>query len=147
MSCMAPRLQGLLRPRSSEDVHVGSGIQFPSPTGYSRLFGVYDPYGTHSTWYCLFLLGLSSSEMATLGIFHVAPGVEPVILRQSGGVNYRLGYRFCSSGSGGPKRSWTFPRLFGDHSLFPLSLYGDMSLYPLLLGLRSRFFSPLLFSF
>ena len=75
----------LLRPRSGEDVHVGSGIQFPSSTGYSRLFGVHDPYGTHSTWYCLFLLGLSSSKMVTLGISHAAPLVGPVILRQSGG--------------------------------------------------------------
>ena len=75
----------LLRPRSGQDVHVESGIQFPSSTRYSSPFGVHDPYGTHSTWYCPFLLGLSSSEMATLGINHDAPHVGPVILRQSGG--------------------------------------------------------------
>ena len=39
------------------------------------------------------------------------------------------------------------PRLFGDRSLFSLSLRGDLSLSPRLLGFRSRFFSPLLFSF
>ena len=46
-----------------------------------------------------------------------------------------------------PKRSLTLPHLFGDRSLFSLSLRGDLSLSPHLLGLRSRFFSPLLFSF
>ena len=40
-----------------------------------------------------------------------------------------------------------FPRLFGDHSLSPLSLRGDLSLSPCLLGLRSRFLSLMLFSF
>ena len=71
----------LLRPRSGEDVHVGSGIQFPSSATYNRLFGDHDPYGTQSTLYCPFLLGLSSSGMATLGIFHAALRVGPVILR------------------------------------------------------------------
>ena len=71
----------LLRPCIGEDVHVGSGIQFPSSVGYSSLFAVHDSYGTHSTWYCPFLLGMSSSVMDTLGNYHVAPRVEPVILR------------------------------------------------------------------
>ena len=39
------------------------------------------------------------------------------------------------------------PRLFGDHFMFPLSFCGDLPLSPRLLGLCSRFFSPLLFSF
>ena len=39
------------------------------------------------------------------------------------------------------------PHLFGDRSLFSLSLHGDLSLFPRLLGLRSRFLSPLPFSF
>ena len=82
---MAAPSSNLLKPRSGEDVHVGSSIQFLSPVGCSRLFGVHDPYGTHSTWYCLFLLVLSSCEMATLEISHVAPRVGPVILRQLGG--------------------------------------------------------------
>ena len=76
----------LLRPCRGENVHVRSGIQFPYSVGYSRLFDVYDPYGTHSTWYCPFLLGLSSYEMAILGIFHAALRVGPVILRKSGGL-------------------------------------------------------------
>ena len=46
-----------------------------------------------------------------------------------------------------PKRSLTLPRLFGYRSLFSQSLRGDLSLSPHLLGLRSRFFLPLLFSF
>ena len=50
-------------------------------------------------------------------------------------------------GLDGPKRSLTLPRLIGDCSLFSLSLRGDLSLSPCLLGLRSLFFSPLLFSF
>ena len=137
----------LPRPRNGEDVHVGSGIQFPSSTRYGRMFGVHDPYGTHSTWYCPFLLGLSSYVMAILGIFHAALCVGLVILRQSGGVSFRGGYRYSSSGWGGPKRSLTSPRLFEDRSLFPLSLRGDLSLFPGLLGLRSRFCSLMLFSF
>ena len=36
----------LLRPLRGEDVHVGSGIQFPSLPGCNHLFGVQDPYGT-----------------------------------------------------------------------------------------------------
>ena len=44
-------------------------------------------------------------------------------------------------------RSLTLPHLFRDHSLFSLSLCGDLSLSPRLQGLRSRFFSPLPFSF
>ena len=55
----------LLNPRNDEDVHIGSGIQFLSSTGCSHLFGVHDPCGTHSIWYYPFLLGLTSSEMAT----------------------------------------------------------------------------------
>ena len=75
----------LLRPRSGEDVHVGSGIQFPSSTGCNHLFGVHDPCGIHNTWLNLFSLGLSSSEMATLKTFRVVYGVGPVTLRLSRG--------------------------------------------------------------
>ena len=39
----------LLRPRRGKDVHVGSGIQFPSSTGCNNLFGVHDPCGIHNT--------------------------------------------------------------------------------------------------
>ena len=62
----------LLRPRSGEDVHVRSGIQFPSSAICNHLFGVHDPYGIHNTWLSLFSLGLSSSEMATLKTFRAA---------------------------------------------------------------------------
>ena len=75
----------LLKPRNGEDAHVGSGIQFLSSVGYSHPFGVRDPRGTHSIWSCPFLLGLTSSEMVTSEIFHVAPRARPVILRLSGG--------------------------------------------------------------
>ena len=40
----------LLRPRRSEDVHIGSGIQFPSSVGCNHLFNVHDPCGIHNTW-------------------------------------------------------------------------------------------------
>ena len=75
----------LLKPRNDKDAHVGSGIQFLSLVGCSHLFGVHDPCGTHSIWYCLFLLGLTSSEMAISEIFHVAFCVRPGTLRMSGG--------------------------------------------------------------
>ena len=75
----------LLKPRNDEDAHVGSGTQFLSSVGCSHLFGVHDPCGTHSIWYCLFLLGLTSSEMAILEIFHVALRVGPMTLRLSRG--------------------------------------------------------------
>ena len=75
----------LLRPRNDEDVRVGSGIQSLSSVGCRHWFGVHDPCGTHSIWYCLFLLGLTLSKMATSEIFHVALRVGPVTLRLSGG--------------------------------------------------------------
>ena len=49
----------LLRPRSGEDVHVGSSIQFPSLVGCNHLFSVHDPYGIHNTWLSPSSLGLS----------------------------------------------------------------------------------------
>ena len=82
---MAGLVLTLLRPRNSEDVRVGSGIQSLSSVGCSHWFGVHDPCGTHSIWYCLFLLGLTLSEMATLEIFHVALRVGTVTLRLSRG--------------------------------------------------------------
>ena len=75
----------LLRPRSGEDVHVRSGIQFPSLVGCNHLFGVHDSYGIHNTWLSLFFLGLSSSEMTTLRTIRAAPRVGPVIQRLSRG--------------------------------------------------------------
>ena len=81
---VAPGLD-LLKPRNGEDAHVGLGIQFLSSAGCSHLFGVHDPYRTHSIWYCPFLMRLTSSEMATSEIFLVALRVGPVILRLSGG--------------------------------------------------------------
>ena len=75
----------LLRPRNGEDAHVGSGTQFLSSVACSHRFGVHDPYGTYSIWYCLFLLGLTSSKMVILENFHVALRVGPVTLRLSGG--------------------------------------------------------------
>ena len=75
----------LLRPRSGEDVHAGSGIQFPSLAGCNHPFCVHDPYGIHNTWLSLFLLGLSSFETATLKTFLAAPRVGPVIPRLSRG--------------------------------------------------------------
>ena len=62
----------LLKPRNDEDAHVISGTQFLSSARCSHLFGVHDPCGTHNNWYCLFLLGLTSSEMAISEIFRVA---------------------------------------------------------------------------
>ena len=82
---MAGLVLALLRPRNDEDVCVGSGIQSLSLVGCSHQFGVHDPCRTHSIWYCLFLLGLTLSEMATSEIFHVALHVGPVTLRLSGG--------------------------------------------------------------
>ena len=82
---MAGLVLTLLRPRKGEGVRVGSGIQSPSSVGCSHRFGVHDPYGNHSIWYCLFLLGLTLSGMATLKIFHVVLRIEPMILRLSEG--------------------------------------------------------------
>ena len=74
----------LLRPRNGEDVRVRPGIQSLSSVGCNHRFGVHDTCGTHSIWYCLFLLGLTLSKMATSLIFHVALRVGPVTLRLSG---------------------------------------------------------------
>ena len=75
----------LLRPRSGEDDHVGSGIQFPSSAKCNHLLGVHDPYGIHNTWLSLSLLGLSSFETATLKTFRAASHVRPVTPRLSRG--------------------------------------------------------------
>ena len=75
----------LLKPRNGVDAHVRSGTQFLSSVGCSHRFGVHDPCGTHSIWYYLFLLGLTSSEMVILEIFHVTLRVGPVTLRLSRG--------------------------------------------------------------
>ena len=75
----------LPKPRNGGDAHVGSGIQFLSLAGCSRLFSVHGPYGTHGTSYCLLSMGLTSSRTTISEIFHVALCVGPVILRPSGG--------------------------------------------------------------
>ena len=82
---MVGLVPALLRPRNDEDVRVGSGIQSLSSIGCSHRFGVHDPCGTHSIWYCLFLRGLTLYEMATLGIFHFALRIGPMTLRLLGG--------------------------------------------------------------
>ena len=63
----------LLELHNGRDFHVGLGIRFLSSTEYSHLFDAPDLCGTPSTWSCLFLLGPSSSEMATLKTSHAAP--------------------------------------------------------------------------
>ena len=75
----------LLEPRNNRDVNVGLGIRFLSSTKYSQLLCAHDLYGTHSTWLCLFLLGLSSSETATLKTSHVVPRIGLDTPRPSGG--------------------------------------------------------------
>ena len=75
----------LLRPRSDVDVHVRSGIRFPSSTRCNHLFGVRDPYGIHNTWLSLSLLGLSSFETTTLENFRAASHVGPMTPRLSRG--------------------------------------------------------------
>ena len=74
-----------LGPRSGEDVHAGSGIQFPSSAGCNHLFSVHDPYGIHNIWLSPSSLGLSSSETATLKTFHAASHVRPMTPRLSRG--------------------------------------------------------------
>ena len=75
----------LLEPRNGRDVHVGLGIRFLSSTEYSHLFGAHDLYGTRSTWLCLFLLSLSSSETVTLKTSHAALRIGLETPRPSGG--------------------------------------------------------------
>ena len=75
----------LLEPRNNGDVHVELGIQFLSSTGYSYLFSAHDLCGTRNTWLCLFLLGPSSSETATLKTSHVVPCIGLETPRSSRG--------------------------------------------------------------
>ena len=75
----------LLRPQNDEDVHVGSGIQFPSSAGCSHPLDVHDPYGIHNTWLSLSSLGLSSFETTTSKTFRPTSHVGPVITRLSRG--------------------------------------------------------------
>ena len=77
----------LLELRNGGDVHVRLGIRFLFSTEYSHLFGAQYLCGNRSTWLCLFLLGLSSFEMATLKTSHVAPRIGLETPRLSGGVN------------------------------------------------------------
>ena len=127
----------LFEPRNDGDVHVRLGIRFLSSTEYYHLFYAHDLCGTRNTWLCLFLLGRSSFDTTTLKTSHDTPRIGLETPRSSGGVNYRGGYRDCSSGWGEPKRSLTLPLLFGDRSLPSRSLH--------FLGLWSHFFSSLLF--
>ena len=75
----------LLEPRNGGDFLIGLGIRFLSSTEYSYLFGARDLYGTRSTWLCLFLLGPSSSEMATLKTSHAIRRIGLETPRPSGG--------------------------------------------------------------
>ena len=81
---MATSSPDLLRPRSDEDAHVGSSIQIPSSVGCRRPFDARDPHGTHSIWYCLYWLSLTSSGMPTSETFRVVLHVGPMTLRRSG---------------------------------------------------------------
>ena len=75
----------LPKPHNGEDAHVESDTQLLSSAGCIHRFSVRDPCGTHCIWYCLFLMGLTSSKMAISEIFHVALRVELVTLRLSRG--------------------------------------------------------------
>ena len=75
----------LLEPRNGGDVHVGLGIRFFSSTEYNHLFGAHDLCGTRITLSCLFLLGTSSSETATLKTSHAAPRIGLETPRPLGG--------------------------------------------------------------
>ena len=75
----------LLEPRKDGDVYAGLGIRFLSSTEYSHLFGAHDLCGTRSTWLCLFLMGLSSSETVTLKTSHAAPRIGLETPRPLGG--------------------------------------------------------------
>ena len=81
----------LLEPHNGRDVHVGLGIRFLSLIEYSHLFGVHDLCGTRSTWSCLFLLGSSSSETATLKSSHTAPRIGHETPRPSWGLTAEVG--------------------------------------------------------
>ena len=75
----------LLEPLNDRDVPVRLGIRFLSSTEYSHFFCAHDLYGTRSTLLCLFLLGPSSSEMATLKTSHVVPLIGHETPRPLGG--------------------------------------------------------------
>ena len=95
---MAGFVLALLRPRNSEYVHVRSGIQSLSFVRCSHRFGVHGPYGTHSIWYCLFLLGLTLSEMDTLQTFSCCTSRKTCDTEAVTGVYCQGEYRCCSSG-------------------------------------------------
>ena len=63
----------LLESCNDGDVHVGLGIRFLYSIEYSHLFCAHDLCGTRSTWLCLFLLGPSLFETATLKTSYAAP--------------------------------------------------------------------------
>ena len=73
----------LREPRNGGDVHVRLGIRFIFSIEYSHLFDARDPYVSRNTWSCLFWLGPSSFEMATLKTSHVVPRIGLEILRPS----------------------------------------------------------------
>ena len=116
----------LMKPRNDGEAHVRSGTQFLSLAGCSHLFGAYDPYGTNSIWYCLFLLDLTSSEMAILGIFHVALCIGPVTQVVGGGGG--------GGGGGGKLLRWILLLLLGlrwSQTVFdiPTPLWGSLSIF------------------
>ena len=75
----------LLRPRSDEDVHVISGINFLPQLDAIICSVSMIPVEFTISWLSLFSLGLSSSEMATLKTFCVVSRVRPVTPRLSSG--------------------------------------------------------------
>ena len=82
---MVAPVPDLLKPHNGGDAHVESDTQFLSSIGCSHRFGVHEPCGTHSIWYCLFLPDLTSSKTPISEIFYVELRVGPVTLRLSGG--------------------------------------------------------------
>ena len=75
----------LLKPRNDGDAHVKLGTLFLSSTECNHLLYAHDPYGILSTWWCLFLLGPSSSETATLKNSRATPRIGLETPRLLGG--------------------------------------------------------------
>ena len=136
----------LREPHNGGDVHVGSGIRFLFSIECSHMSNALDFNGSRNTWSCLFWLGPSSSEMTILKTSHVAPRIGLEIPRPSGGELLRWVPRL-HLGLEWTQVVLTLPLLFGDRSLSSLPLCGNLSLSLRLLGLQSRIFSSLLFSF
>ena len=83
--------------------------------------------------------------MASSETFHVVLRAGPATLRLSEGCIAEV--NTVATAQAEVVRSLTFPSRIEDRSLFCLLFLGDPSLSACLLGLRSLFLSPLLFSF